>query len=80
MTVERISFLTRLNNSVNGNPRFRVTFEGNGKTGADWVGGHSAITTSDAGFCYGLENRENFDRDVEVTYTRAGRISGIRPI
>ena len=67
MSTERISWMTRLATSVNGNPRFRIHFEDGG----------SAITQSDAGFCYAIENREFRGVDVEVTYTRAGRISDI---
>ena len=66
----RIDSLKRLNSSVNGNPRFRVYF----------TDGSSAETQSDAGFCYGLENRENFGVDVAVRFTKAGKISDLRPV
>jgi hypothetical protein len=70
MTVRRIDYLTRLTNTVNGNPRFRVHF----------TDGSSAVTSSDASFAYGLGNPENLDNDVEVTFTKAGRISDLRPV
>lgn len=66
--VKRITRLERLSSSVNGNPRFRVGFDD----------ASSAITSSDAAFCYGIENPE-MRGDVVVTYTRAGRIADIRP-
>ena len=69
-TVRTIDHLTRLNNSVNGNPRFRVTF----------TDGSSAITQSDAAFCYGLENPEFRDRPVIVSFSRAGRITHVRSV
>lgn len=69
MAIRTISFLTRLNSSVNGNPRFRIHFDD----------GSSAITSSDSMLCYGLENKENIGNPVEVTFTRAGRVSDVRP-
>lgn len=62
-----ITSLERLRLSVNGNPRFRVTFD-NGLT---------AQTQSDAGFAYAIENPEYRDVPLDVTLTRAGRISHI---
>ena len=70
MSIRRIDHLDRLNSSVNGNPRFRVYF----------TDGSVAETQSDAGFCYGLENRENFGMDVTVSFTKSGRISDLRPV
>ena len=70
MAIRRIDYLERLNSSVNGNPRFRVHF----------TDGSSAETQSDAAVSYGLENRENFDTDVDVTFTRAGRVSYLVPV
>lgn len=66
--VKRVDHLERLRLSTNGNPRFRVTF----------TDGSSAITQSDASFYYGIENQE-MRGDVTVTYTRAGKISDMRP-
>jgi hypothetical protein len=70
MTTRRIDYLERLNNSVNGNPRFRVHFED----------GSTAETQTDNALNYGLENPENFGADVAVTFTKAGRISDLRPV
>lgn len=67
---QTIDRLERLNLSVNGNPRFRIHF-------AD---GQTAITQTDAGFAYGLENRENIGVPVKVTATRAGRVTNVEPI
>lgn len=65
--------LERLNNSVNGNPRYKVYYsddEGNF---------NHATTTSDAAFCYGIENdiytRDNPQILAALEFTRAGRIS-----
>lgn len=70
MTTRRIYRLQRLNTSVSGNPRFRVYF----------TDGSNAETQTDGALNYGLENPENFDTDVEVTFTKAGRISDLRPV
>lgn len=61
---------TRLNNSVNGNPRWRLhTSEGD------------FITSSDHALNYEVENRTSkngrwswLDREVTLTLTRAGRV------
>ena len=70
MTVRRIDSLSRLHNSVNGNPRFRVYF----------TDGSVAQTQSDASFNYGLTNSENFNVDVDVTFTKSGRITNLVPV
>ena len=70
MTTRHIDYLDRLVNTVNGNPRFRVHF----------TDGSSALTQSDAAWTYGLTNRENTENDVEVTFTKSGRISDLRPV
>lgn len=69
-SIREIESLERLTNSHYGNPRFRVRF----------TDGSSAVTQSDAMFCYGLENRSNFGVPVRVQWTRAGRIADLRPI
>jgi len=69
-TTRQIDHLERMNSSRNGNPRFRIYF----------TDGSIAVTQSDAGFCSGLENRENFGVDVAVTFTRAGLVSDLRPV
>ena len=56
---KRISTLERMRLSTNGNPRFRVTF----------TDGTVATTQVDSGLAYGLENRENRENDVWVTFT-----------
>jgi hypothetical protein len=68
--IRTIDRLTRLNNSVNGNPRYRVHF----------TDGSSALTTSDAMFCYSINNREMRDVPLVVTWTRAGRIAHLEPV
>lgn len=67
METKTIERLERLRLSVNGNPRFRVTF----------TDGSVADTMSDAGFAYGLENREYRNTPVVVTYTRNGKIRDV---
>jgi len=64
VTVTIVS-LERLNNSVNGNPRFKIHTDGG------WY-----ITSSDHGFCYSIENdwRGKDTRDAVLTLTRAGRV------
>ena len=69
-TTRRIDHLERMTSSRNGNPRFRIYF----------TDGSIAVTSSDAAFCYGLENRENFGVDVAVTFTKAGLVSDLRPV
>lgn len=71
MTTRTISWFERLNSSVNGNPRYRVHFDN----------GSSAITMSDAGFCYAVGNPGLRDGDtVEVEFTRAGRIRNMKEL
>jgi hypothetical protein len=53
----------RLYNSVNGNPRWRVTF----------TDGTSALTMSDASVNYDIEPR-NAAQKLTVTFTHSGRI------
>ena len=64
-----IESLERLNNSVNGNPRYRVRF----------TDGTVADTQSDASLNYGISNPEYRDVPLRVTFTRAGRISHATP-
>ena len=67
---QTIDRLERLNNSVNGNPRFRIYF----------TDGQTAVTQSDASIAYGLENRENIGVPVKVTATPAGMVWNVEPI
>lgn len=68
--VHIIRAVHRLPNSANGNPRFRIDFEGQ----------HSALTQSDAGFAYAVGNSNMREGSaVYVEYTRAGRIRHMGP-
>ncbi len=79
--VGTIEGLTRLPNSVNGNPRFRV-----------WVSKHDDyadeafrygeyVTQSDAALGYGIENPDHRSPNpVRFTLTRAGRIAYAEPV
>ena len=60
--------LRRLNNSVNGNPRFNITF----------ANGVNANSQSDAAFCYGIEN-PNMRGDVDVWLSARGTVAYVRP-
>lgn len=62
----------RLNSSVNGNPRFDVTFKHAGTEE------HTVFTTSsDAACSYDVENVQRSREEVEIGLTRAGRIETI---
>jgi hypothetical protein len=73
MSIRTIDWVKRLNNSVNGNPRYQVTF----------TDGSSAITKSDSSCAYDIQNimsRNNlWMRNVAITWTKAGRIETITP-
>jgi hypothetical protein len=64
----KVYALYRLNNSVNGNPRYRLsTTEGD------------LITSSDRAYCYGILNdwtdaHKADGRPAKVTLTRSGRV------
>jgi hypothetical protein len=61
-----IHTIERLNNSMNGNPRYCIGF-------AD---GSEAVTSSDASFCYAIGNPGmRAGCTVTMIFTRAGRIS-----
>lgn len=66
-TIERAE---SLNCSVNGNPRFLVHF----------TDGTSAVTMSDAAVNYDIDNLARLGDELEVTFTRAGRVSYARPV
>jgi hypothetical protein len=55
---------------VNGNPRYDISFDD----------GTIATSQSDASFCYAINNPEFRNRQVEVTFTRAGRVAHIEPV
>lgn len=64
----------RLNNSVNGNPRFDVTVKIDGLTLDD----HVVLTTSsDAACSYDVENVRRERALVDLALTRAGRVEMI---
>lgn len=62
-----IASLERLKLSVNGNPRFKVTF----------TNGLVAQTQTDGSVGYSIENSEYRDVPVLVTFTKAGRITDV---
>jgi len=67
--IVKIESIERLNNSVNGNPRFRFYLSGNGEYGEE------AFSMSDAAFCYAVGNPGMRAGDtVVIERTRAGRI------
>lgn len=68
--VKTIHQRVRLNNSVNGNPRYRL----------DFSDGTSATTQSDSYCNYDVENLAKRGATLELTLTRAGRVCGIRKI
>jgi len=61
-----VTHLRRMNNSVNGNPRYEVSFD-NGRT---------LTTSSDHSFVYGIEGLKG---DVQVFVSKANRIVDLRP-
>ncbi len=67
----RIVTAERLTNSVNGNPRFKITFDD----------GERYITSTDAACSYDVENllgrRGEPSYPVHVWLTKAGRIEGL---
>lgn len=65
---KQVAGLERLRNSANGNPRYRITF----------TDGTSAVSVADADFCYGITNPD-MRGEVDVTYTKSGKISTMRP-
>lgn len=66
--VARIVSVKRENSSVNGNPRFSITFSN----------GITRKTSSDAGIAYGIENAEYRSDTVSVFTTKAGYIWDVR--
>lgn len=71
----RISWLDRLPNSVNGNPRYAVHYVPLDADGNDAGDLTKTLTSSDSSCDYGLQNKDmNTDAGIMVTFTRAGRI------
>ena len=66
--IDRMISCRRVGLSRNGNPTYDVTLKEHGVR----------RTSSDSGFCYGLENRENFEADLAITFTKSGRIRSLR--
>lgn len=66
----KITRYERLTNTVNGNPRFRITFD-NAET---------YTTQSDTGWVYECQNPQYRDAALNVTLTPAGRIRYARVI
>jgi hypothetical protein len=66
--IKTISRISRINSSVNGNPRYEVGFDD----------ATTAISSSDHGWCYTVGNPGMKVGDtVSVTYTKAGRIENM---
>ncbi len=65
-----IASLERMKLSVNGNPRFKVTF----------TDGTVAQTQTDASIGYAIENSEYRDVPVRVSFTPAGRIWNVEAV
>ena len=66
-----ISHIERLNNSRNGNPRYRIGF-------ADAA---TLTSESDAAFAYGVGNPDMREGcEVEMTLTPSGKIRTMRPL
>lgn len=59
-----IDHLTKLSNTVNGNPRWRIHF----------VGGEEALTQNDAAVAYEIGNPEYKDTPLRVKANSAGRV------
>ena len=60
-----VTGVQRLNNSVNGNPKYKFLFEGGGV----------ATTPSDAGWVYAFSQHTFFQKWVDITYhvTKSGK-------
>lgn len=68
--IKTITRAERLNNSVNGNPRYRLHFDD----------ATTALTQSDSACAYELQNHAMIGGTFEFTLTRAGRVCGIRKV
>ena len=60
-----VTGVQRLNNSINGNPKYKFLFEGGGV----------AITPSDAGWVYSFSQHTFFQQWVDISYhlTKSGK-------
>lgn len=69
----RITRIERLNNSVNGNPRYEFGFE---DAEGDY---HRMLSSSDASFVYEIGNvGYRVGSPVDITLTRAGRVATMK--
>jgi len=70
--------IVRLNNSVNGNPRYRIA--GIVDPGTPHAEFREYVTMADAGFVYGIKNGwiSKRYRRAELTLTPAGRVRDLR--
>lgn len=69
-SIRTINYVKRLNNTVDGNPRYRVHF----------TDGSSALTKSDASCAYDIQNLTHSRHEGQaliIGWTRAGRIETI---
>lgn len=64
----RIDIIERIGVSTNGNPRYRVTFDG----------GATYDTQSDASCNYGINNPEWLNVSLDIALSKAGKITHIR--
>ena len=62
---QKVTDVKRLNNSVNGNPKYKFLFEGGGV----------ATTPSDAGWVYAFSQHTFFQQWVDISYhvTKSGK-------
>ena len=67
MDGKRILTMKKLPNSVKGNPRWQVWF----------TDGDVRITQSDSNVGFEISDAKYRNKDVTVTYSRSGRITGI---
>ncbi len=76
MKTYTIRHITRLPNSRNGNPRFKIELEGGP---GEWD--VMALTSSDHSFAYAVGNSDMREGStVTVEFTRSGRISHMEPV
>jgi hypothetical protein len=68
----------RLNNSVNGNPRFDITFTDN--DGEFVTNQWTHRTSSDSSCNYEVTNYANSGERIDVWLTKAGRVYMMRPV
>jgi len=72
--IEAIAETQRLRNSVNGNPRFKVTMLM--PDGTVWT----AQTQSDSYVAYDIENSDNWGVPLWVDFNGQGKITAVHPV